>query len=485
MSDLTVAQNQFLGELFKEFKSILSSLFLRFLATKSATELLELEKEVVLFGQDVVGNIFGYMLQELVDQESLRRLAFERLRVFHPSYCSRGRRKVTITMSSGWKYTIKTPYYGPPKEKKKGRKKKRGRAGSGCYPVLELLGIRGRITPATAEKIARMATICSSFQEAQEQLARTGFEIEWKAMRRHVWDFGQQALEAHLHRLEKWVSGLASGEEKLTGMRVVVSVDGGKLRTRTPNKRGARTKKGRKGFTTQWVEPRVVCIYLIDDKGKKVAEGEVCWYDASIDDADNIFERLASNLRMLGVQEAQEVIFVADGAEWIWNRTENLREKLGIPKEKYHEIIDLYHAIEHLTKVVKLRKRWGQINKEKWVKKAKKLLRKGEIEKLSEMGKELLVRKHWKALEYFTENEHRMRYDEFRSKNLPIGSGAVESAVRRIINLRMKGPGILWLKENAQKMLLMRAQLKAGLWDELVELTFENSFDLSVGSLTP
>ena len=78
-----------------------------------------------------------------------------------------------------------------------------------------------------------------------------------------------------------------------------------------------------------------------------------------------------------------------------------------------------------------------------------------------------------------------MRYKDFRSKNLPIGSGAVESAVRRIINLRMKGPGILWLKENAEKMLLMRSYLKAGLWDELVQYTFENSFELSVGSMTP
>ena len=51
-------------------------------------------------------------------------------------------------------------------------------------------------------------------------------------------------------------------------------------------------------------------------------------------------------------------------------------------------------------------------------------------------------------------------------KNIPIGSGAIESAVRRIVNLRLKGAGMFWLKENAEAFLHLRCQLKSGRWDE-------------------
>jgi hypothetical protein len=61
-----------------------------------------------------------------------------------------------------------------------------------------------------------------------------------------------------------------------------------------------------------------------------------------------------------------------------------------------------------------------------------------------------------------------MDYAEYRRRGLPIGSGAVESAIRRVINLRVKGPGLLWYQHNAEAMILMRAAALTGRWEEMV-----------------
>ena len=65
-----------------------------------------------------------------------------------------------------------------------------------------------------------------------------------------------------------------------------------------------------------------------------------------------------------------------------------------------------------------------------------------------------------------------MRYQEAWAKKLPIGSGAVESAIRRVINLRLKGASIYWLEEMAEAMLLLRCYYKAGRWNTLKQLAF-------------
>ena len=70
---------------------------------------------------------------------------------------------------------------------------------------------------------------------------------------------------------------------------------------------------------------------------------------------------------------------------------------------------------------------------------------------------------------YYTRNEARMKYQNFKERNIPRGSGAVESAIRRVINMRLKGAGSFWLRDNAQSMILLRSYLKAGRFDDLMD----------------
>jgi len=67
-----------------------------------------------------------------------------------------------------------------------------------------------------------------------------------------------------------------------------------------------------------------------------------------------------------------------------------------------------------------------------------------------------------------------MKYAWYRRRRIPICSGAVESCIRRVVNLRMKESGIFWLQENAETFLHLRSQYKAGRWDKTILNMLEN-----------
>src|SRR4051812_5897967 len=75
----------------------------------------------------------------------------------------------------------------------------------------------------------------------------------------------------------------------------------------------------------------------------------------------------------------------------------------------------------------------------------------------------------WGEIEYRAKHEAHLRYDWVGYRGRPLGSGAVESAIRRVINLRLKGNGIYWREENAEAMLVLRAAALTGRWEETME----------------
>jgi len=436
------------------------------------------------FFQQLSGDLFSFAFQQIIEHPDLRRAAIDAIHAHGRQWKSKGRRTVNITLASGTTVKVRTPYFVRNHRAKGGRKrKKRGKKGSGCYPVLLALGIKDRVTPAAIEKLARMVAICSSLNESREQLAKQGVELNIKTVRSLAWSFGKRAVEAQLKRIEQWIGQKAQSGAPLAGMRVVVTIDGGRVRLRTPTTRGRRRENGRRSFSVDWTEPRVICIYLLDEEGNKLVESEVqsCWYDAAIADADECFELLHAHLKGLGVEEAKEVVFISDGAHWMWNRVEKLWEDLGI-SEKVTEIVDFYHAAEHLHSVVELRKNWSKGRRKKWYEEQRRELRAGRVEQvltaIRALAKGPKAKEYLKKCKYFELHKERMRYESFKQRKLPLGSGAVESAVRRIVNQRLKGPGIIWLEESAQAMLLFRSYLKADRWDELILMTLEYSTQL-------
>ena len=134
-------------------------------------------------------------------------------------------------------------------------------------------------------------------------------------------------------------------------------------------------------------------------------------------------------------------------------------------------MIDFYHAVEHLGKVAALRKSWSAKERRRWIRKHRCLLLKGHVEQVVAAVRTLCRGRHSKAVtterNYFIRHQQRMAYPTLKALNLPLGSGAVESAIRRVVNLRLKGPCLFWYRENAEKMLMLRSYYKAGRWNLL------------------
>ena len=75
----------------------------------------------------------------------------------------------------------------------------------------------------------------------------------------------------------------------------------------------------------------------------------------------------------------------------------------------------------------------------------------------------------WMEIDFLRRHEPHLRYDWFKYRGRPLGSGAIESAMRRVINLRLKGNGIFWCEENAEGMLVLRAAALTKRWRETME----------------
>jgi hypothetical protein len=269
-------------------------------------------------------------------------------------------------------------------------------------------------------------------------------------------------------RLSQRLKGLGL-EENVAGRRVVVSMDGGRIRLKE-KKRGQKTAKGRSRYRGAWREPKLFIIYVVDADGK-IERSFMPIMEAIIRGPDALFKLLRSYLEQVRITEADQVLFVADGARWIWNRISALVHGLGLKSEQVYELIDFYHAVEHLGKVAGLRKSWTAKQRKVWVRKHRRLLRQGQVDKVIEAVKEVCRGRNSKGIrterDYFVRNLSRMAYDRIRALKLPIGSGSVESAIRRVVNLRLKGPCIFWCKENAEAILLLRCYWKAGRWNQL------------------
>ena len=268
----------------------------------------------------------------------------------------------------------------------------------------------------------------------------------------------------------------------LVGKRVRVGVDGGRVRTRKVRK-GQKTKKGYHRFAAPWREPRILVIDILDDEGKPDSL-RLPLYDVVLGDADATFSLLIGYLGLLGAAHAEVVEFIADGADWIWQRVEQLVAKAEIPAEELVQVLDFYHAAEHLHKAVELCKGLSKRKRKKLYKELRHTLRHDQngvklvIKQLEELdidGRK--QEKMDKALAYFKKHTDRMRYRVFERLKLPIGSGQVESAVRRVINLRFKAPGSFWKEDTVNGLMHLRAYFKAGRWDELIKHVLTNKFE--------
>lgn len=165
---------------------------------------------------------------------------------------------------------------------------------------------------------------------------------------------------------------------------------------------------------------------------------------------------------------SRRVVVVGDGAKWIWNFAEE-----QFPNRV--EILDYYHAAEHLNICASVLFGEGCEKAKAWVDEQEELLMADNVQEiiatLEALFKTLRASAKRKAvgslIGYLKNNSRRMRYKTFINSGLPIGSGAVESAVKHLVQQRMKGPGMRWHSKGADSMLNLRCIFRStGKWSD-------------------
>ena len=129
---------------------------------------------------------------------------------------------------------------------------------------------------------------------------------------------------------------VAEREAKFSaGRRVAVQIDGGRVRlreNRKPRKKGKRKKGTRQKFETPWREPKALIIFEFNDQGKMVKKERQPLIDGTLLGPDHLAELVAFHLHRLGVAQAETVVFISDGARWIWDRLEWIEKRAGLDR---------------------------------------------------------------------------------------------------------------------------------------------------------
>ena len=219
-----------------------------------------------------------------------------------------------------------------------------------------------------------------------------------------------------------------------------------------------------------WQEVKVGRIFRQSDiknqsKGtvrQHIVESQYAAHLRHCSDFVNVFGKGLQHYEKLG----DRLVFVTDGAVWIHDWI-----KKAYPCAR--AILDFYHVTEHVSKVGKLLIR-NPAEFHAWLERNKGWLLESELIKVLDSIRALPTMTSDEEavklaeIKYLERNKARMDYKQYRDLNLQIGSGAIESTHRTLVQQRMKKSGQRWSNEGAQNMLNLRVCSMSKRWNLVV-----------------
>jgi hypothetical protein len=220
---------------------------------------------------------------------------------------------------------------------------------------------------------------------------------------------------------------------------------------------------GRKGKTNgqpaHTREVKLGCVFTQtgwDHEGYAIRDPDSTTYTGAIETAEEFGKRIYREAWNRGWSRAAKKVVMGDGAEWIWNLAEPyFRGAI--------QIVDLFHARQHLWELARRLYPNDELNQKAWIKvHQRRLLDKGKIEKLvgalraihttnAEVAEKICI-----EADYFERNAERMRYPKFRRQHLFVGSGVIEAGCKTVIGSRLKQSGMFWTVRGANSIIALR-----------------------------
>ncbi|MCD4696053.1 MAG: UPF0236 family protein [Bacteroidales bacterium] len=169
------------------------------------------------------------------------------------------------------------------------------------------------------------------------------------------------------------------------------------------------------------------------------------------------------------IDQLRSIVFIGDGAKWIWNWADDFYSGSV-------QILDYYHAAEHLHEFANIYFN-DKDQRGKWVNEQKEMLKDDKVELvikniqgLEKTKNTKIEKKRNSLIRYFQNNKHRMLYKTFMEKGFLIGSGAIESAHRHVLQQRLKLSGQRWTKPGLQQIANLRVVYKSNEWHKIRDI---------------
>ena len=343
-----------------------------------------------------------------------------------------------------------------------------GQCGHGLAPRDAELGTAGQtMSPGLRKMSARAAGAVPFTPGAGLVAALAGITLTGRRLGRHAEADGRAAAAV----IEAQAAAIAA--RTLVPLppaglpdKLYIAIDGTGVPMMTAETDG-RPGKGEDG-KARTREVKLACAFTqttVDEDGYPVRDPHSSSYLATFAPAAGFGTLMAAEARRRGAGHVRQLTILGDGAHWIWNLA-------GQHFPEATQIVDLYHAREHLHDLARLLAFMLGDHHDGWLARRRDELDDGNIPALLSAARAfpltgIKAGELDTALGYFETNAPRMRYKHFRSCGLFVGSGAVEAGCKAVIGQRLKLSGMHWSQPGATGILTLRCQQASGRWDEI------------------
>ena len=327
----------------------------------------------------------------------------------------------------------------------------------GQHPVDSTLGIAGLESSPGVRRMEAIVGSNAPFGRGCEPLqVLAGLEVTPKAIERTAETIGADIARREQQEIARAKQLVLPAVAKQNISKLYLLMDGTGVPVVPAETQGRASKvEGQRARTR---ECKVGCLFTqttVDEEGRPIRDPDSTTYVAAIETAEEFGLRIYTEAWRRGWEQATLRIVIADGAAWIWNLAD-----IHFPGAI--QIVDLYHARQHLWAVAALLFPNDSARQKRWMITSQHLLDNGQIERLVKRLRKLqsespeVIQKLSLEADYFERNASRMRYPDFRKLGLFVGSGVVEAGCKTVIASRLKCSGMFWTVAGANAIIALR-----------------------------